>query len=75
MLVLREHTISRSIGLQNSPQARRLNLRSKGIGAVIEQEMAQESTNQRFHQRIFEKADSTSANVEVASLRVHPSPK
>ena len=41
--------------------ARRLNLRSKGIGAAIKQEMVQERGNQRFHQRIFENADIASS--------------
>jgi hypothetical protein len=43
---------------------------AKASGAVIKQEMAQERGNQRFHQRIFEKADPISADVEAVGLRV-----
>jgi hypothetical protein len=34
--------------------------------------MAQERDNQRFHQRIFENADPTSADVEAVGLRFTP---
>ena len=45
---------------------------AKASGAVIKQEMAQERDNQRFHQRIFENADPTSADVEAVGLRFTP---
>jgi DNA-binding GntR family transcriptional regulator len=61
MLVLRSvRDLDRTAELTSS--ARRLNPRSKGIGAAIKQEMAKERDNQRFHQGIFENTDFTFAD-------------
>ena len=73
MPVLRERTRSRSIGLLNSPQAlRRLKPQEQRHRRGDQAEMVQERGNQRFHHRIFEKADPTSADVEAVGLRFTP---